>query len=136
MSTDASLDHARAVVLSMDIQKGIVSLYVKNDAFVDRVATVLRQARRLQMPVVHVKVAFRPNVPEASPRNMFLSAVRASVPHQRFFQGESGAIHPGIEAQETDLTVTNSRLSAFAGTDLDLLLRAQNIDTVITFGIA
>ena len=32
--------------------------------------------------------------------------------------------------------VTKTRVSAFAGTDLDLLLRANDIDTLILFGIA
>ena len=32
--------------------------------------------------------------------------------------------------------VTKSRLSAFAGTDLELLLRANEIDTLVLFGIA
>jgi len=67
---------------------------------------------------------------------MFLSAVKASVPRQRFFQGESGAIHPGIGPSDSDLVVTKTRVGAFSGTDLDLLLRAQGIDTLILFGIA
>lgn len=136
MPTELAFDRARTAVLSMDIQTGVVSVYVKDDAFVDRVGTVLRHARQLQLPVIHVRIAFRPNVPEASPRHTFLTAVKTSVPHQKFFQGESGAVHPGIGPEATDLTVSKSRVSAFAGTDLDLLLRAHNIDTLILFGIA
>src|SRR5690349_19032430 len=122
MTTDRSI--ARAAIVSLDIQTGIVGVYVKDDGYLGRVRGVLQRARSLQLPVIHVKVAFRPNVPEASPRNPFLSAVQASAQHQRLFQGESGAIHPAIGPEETDLIVTKSRVSAFAGTDLDLLLRA------------
>ena len=131
-----NLDRERAVVLSLDMQAGVVSVYVKDAATVERAADVLRVARRAGVPVVHVKVAFRPGVPEASPRDTFLSAVKASPPHQRFFQGESGAIHPSLSPDAGDLVVTKSRVSAFAGTDLDLLLRAQEIHTLILFGIA
>jgi nicotinamidase-related amidase len=88
------------------------------------------------MHVVHVKVTFRPNVPEASPRNVFLSAVKASTRHQQFFQGDSGAIHSGVAPEPNDLIVTKNRVSAFAGTDLHLLLRANDIDTLVLFGIA
>jgi len=133
---DAEIDLGRAAVLSMDIQRGLVSTYVKDAGFVDRVAAVLRHARQARRPVIHVTVAFRPGVPEASPRNVFLSAVKASRPHQQFFEGESGAIAPGVGAEDTDLTVTKNRVSAFVGTDLDLLLRAQDIETVVLFGIA
>ena len=132
----ADIDLRRAAVLPMDLQRGVVSVYVRDDRFVERVAAVLRRARQQRLLIIHVKVAFRPGVPEASPRNLFLSAVKASPPHQQFFQGESGAIHPGLGAEDTDLTVTKARVSAFAGSDLDLLLRAQGVDTVVLFGIA
>ena len=136
MPSQLHVDAARTAVLSLDFQTGIVSVYVKDDALVPRAARVLQQARRAHLPVVHVKVGFRPDVPEASPRNLFLSAIKASPPHQRFFQDESGAIHPGVAPDEGDLIVTKSRVSAFAGTDLDLLLRAKDVNTLILFGIA
>jgi nicotinamidase-related amidase len=81
-------------------------------------------------------VGFRPGVPEASPRNVFLSSIKASVPHQKFFQGDSGAIHPSVGTDDRDLVVMKNRISAFAGTDLDLLLRAHGVDTLVMFGIA
>jgi nicotinamidase-related amidase len=134
MRTD--VDFHRAAVLPMDLQRGVVSVYVKDEGWLERVTTVLRHARQRQVPVIHVRVAFRPGVPEASPRNMFLSAIKASLPHQRFFQGETGAIHPAVGPEDTDLLVTKTRVSAFAGTDLDLLLRALNIETLVLFGLA
>ena len=136
MSTALSVERTRSAVLSMDCQTGVVSVYVKDEGFIPRAASVLKKAREIGLPIVHVKVGFRPNVPEASPRNVFLSTVKASPPHQRFFQNESGAIHAGLAPDESDLLVTKSRVSAFAGTDLDLLLRAQDVDTLILFGIA
>jgi nicotinamidase-related amidase len=133
MRTD--VDFHRAAVLPMDIQRGVVSVYVKDEGWLERVTTVLRHARQRQVPVIHVRVAFRPGVPEASPRNMFLSAIKASLPHQRFFQGETGAIHPAVGPEDTDLLVTKTRVSAFAGTDLDLLLHALDIETLVLFGL-
>jgi len=130
------IDRERSAMLSMDCQTGVVSVYVKDEGFIPRAARVMTEARRIGLPIVHVKVGFRPNVPEASPRNLFLSAVKASPRHQRFFQDESGAIHCALAPEGDDLVVTKSRVSAFAGTDLDLLLRAKNIDTLILSGIA
>jgi nicotinamidase-related amidase len=130
------LDPRRSALLSMDLQAGIVSMYVKDDSLIPRTATVIAQARDAGMQVIHVKVGFRPNVPEASPRNRFLSAVKSSPRHQQFFQGESGAIHPALAPASSDLVVTKNRISAFTGTDLDLLLRAHDIENLIMFGVA
>jgi nicotinamidase-related amidase len=129
------VDATHAAVLSLDVQTGIVSAYVKDESFVARAARTLLGARTVGMSVVHVKVGFRPLVPEANWRNMFLSAIKASPSHQQFFQGPSGALHPGLGVDERDLVVTKSRVSAFRGTDLDLLLRAKEVHTLVLFGI-
>jgi nicotinamidase-related amidase len=131
-----AFDWKRAALLSMDLQGGIVSMYVKDEGFIPRVAGVIERARGAGLTIVHVKVGFRPNVPEANPRNRFLSALKASPRHQEFFQGESGAIHPALTPAAGDVVVTKSRIGAFAGTDLDLLLRAQGVDTLILCGVA
>jgi nicotinamidase-related amidase len=133
---DLAIAPAHTAVLGLDLQAGVVSVYVKDDGFVPRVRQVLVAARRAGVHVVHVKVGFRPGVPEASPRNAFLSAVKASPRHQQFFAGDSGAIHPSIAPEPGDLVVTKTRISAFAGTDLDLLLRASDVDTLILAGVA
>jgi len=38
--------------------------------------------------------------------------------------------------QETEIVITKHRISAFAGTDLAMILRANDIDTLVLFGIA
>lgn len=131
-----TFDPKRAALLSMDLQAGIVSVYVKDDAFIPSVAAVIERARRAGITIIHVKVGFRPGLPEVNTRNKLFAAVKASPARQQFFQGESGAIHPALKPAETDLVVTKSRVNAFAGTDLDLLLRANNIEALIMFGIA
>jgi nicotinamidase-related amidase len=131
-----SFDPKRSALLSMDLQAGVVSVYVKDEGLIPRAAALLAQARDAGMTIIHVKVGFRPNVPEASPRNKFLKMVKASLQHQQFFQGTSGAIHPALSPADGDLVVTKSRISAFAGTDLDLLLRAHDIETLVMFGVA
>src|SRR4029450_11877753 len=86
--------------------------------------------------VVHVKVGFRPGVPEVHSRNKLLGAIKTSTQHQQLFAGAAGAIHAAVAPEESDLVVTKSRVNAFAGTDLALLLRARDIDTLVLFGIA
>src|SRR5262249_57808048 len=61
---------------------------------------------------------------------------KVSSRHQQLFAGSVGSIHPAVAPSEGDLVVTKSRINAFAGTDLALLLRARDIDTLVLFGIA
>jgi nicotinamidase-related amidase len=69
-------------------------------------------------------------------RNPLLSAIKNSVQHQQLFQGAAGAIHSAVEPQQEDILITKHRISAFTGTDLEMILRARDIDTLILFGIA
>ena len=129
-----SIDVAHSAMVSLDLQAGIVSVYVKDESFVPRAARTLHAARLAGLPVVHVKVGFRPLVPEANPRNMFLSAIKASPPHQQFFQGASGAIHPDLGVDERDLLVTKDyRLIVVSDccADLDPDLHDTLVDKVL-----
>jgi nicotinamidase-related amidase len=132
-----SIDPARSAVLSMDMQAGIVSIYAKDDPeLVTRAAALLKQARQSGTPVIHVKVGFRPGLPEVSSRNPVFGAIKASAQHQKLFEGDFGSIHPAVFPEGGDIVVTKSRISAFTGTDLDMILRSSEIDTLILFGIA
>jgi nicotinamidase-related amidase len=128
---------AHTAVLAMDCQTGIASVYSNSqDEVIARSSSVLKVARALEMPVVQVQVGFRPGLPAVSIRNKLLGAIKSSKPHQEFFQGSSGAIHPGLGPEPGDIVLTKHRVSAFVGTDLDMLLRANEIETIVLFGIA
>jgi nicotinamidase-related amidase len=132
-----SFDPARSAVLSMDCQVGIVSIYVKQpEGFLERAARVLNSSRRAGMKIIHVQVGFRPNFPEIGARNPLFSAIKNSAQHQKLFQGALAAIHPAIAPQDDDIVITKHRVDAFAGTNLEMILRANDIDTLILFGIA
>lgn len=138
MPTKFSVYPAHTAILSMDCQTGIVSVYAKSDkdAFLARAAGVLTHARRTGITVIHVQVGFRPGLPEVSSRNMLFSAVKSSPEHQKLFQEPLGAIPSIIAPQEGEIAITKHRISAFAGTDLGMILRAREIDTLVLFGIA
>jgi len=137
MEADLSLDAARTAVVVMDCQTVIVSIYAKPaEEFVARTAGVLQAARRAGMPVIHVQMGFRPGLPEVSSRNRLLAAIKSSAEHQKIFEGSAGAIHPALGPEPGDIIVTKHRVSAFAGTDLEMLLRAKEVDTLILCGIA
>lgn len=137
MPAQLSFDPACSAVLSMDFQTAIVSIYGKNQpGFLTRARSVLQRARSLGMAVIHVQVAFRPNFPEISPRNALLSALKTYWMEKHTFEGASGAIHPDLSPEGNDIVITKHRVNAFAGTDLEMILRARNIDTLVLLGIA
>jgi nicotinamidase-related amidase len=131
-----ALDPKHTAMLSMDLQAGIVSIYTRNDELVTRAGALLQNGRAAGLTIVHVKVGFRAGLPEIHPRNMMLGAIKDSPAHQKLFTGEAGTIHEAVAPIEDEPVVTKSRVSAFAGTDLELLLRANEIDTLVLFGIA
>lgn len=130
-------DIARTAILAMDCQAGIVSIYAKPaEEFVQRAANVLSAARQVGMPVIHIQVGFRPGLPEIGSRNKIFAALKASPQHQQLFQGTAGAIHPSLGPEPNDIVITKHRVSAFKGTDLEMILRAREIETMVLFGIA
>lgn len=137
MKIELAPDPTRTAVLSMDMQNGIVGIYAASAPdLVGRCADVLKAARRCGMKVIHVRVGFRPGLPEVSERNALFGAIKSSDRHQQLFQGNGGDIHSALGPEENDIVVTKHRVSAFTGTDLAMILRAQEIDTLVLFGIA
>lgn len=129
---------AHTAVLSMDCQSGIVSVYARDDkdAFLNRGVIVLNHARATGMMVIHVQVGFRQGLPEVSSRNLLFGAIKSSAQRQKLFEGPLAAIPSAIAPKEGEIVITKHRVSAFAGTDLAMILRANDIDTLVLFGIA
>lgn len=138
MAPRLTLNPASTAVLSMDLQTAVVGIYTKDQEgpLLTRIASVLKHARSFGMRIIHVQVGFRPNLPEASSRNVLLAAIKNSPKHQQLFHGAAGAIHPAIAPQDGDIVIVKHRVSAFIGTDLEMILRANDIDTLVLLGIA
>ncbi len=133
-----TMDPAHTAVLSMDCQAGIVSIYTREgkDVFLDRVASVLHHARAAAMTIIHVQLGFRPGLPEISSRNALFGAIKSSEQHQRLFREPLGTIPDSIAPQGDEIVITKRRIGAFAGTDLAMILRANDIDTLVLYGIS
>jgi nicotinamidase-related amidase len=127
---------AHTAVIAMDCQTGVVAFYAKPpEPFVARCSSVLQAARKAGMAVMHVKVGFRPGLPEVTTRNRLFAAIKASPQRQQLFEGASGAIHPALGPEPDEIVVTKHRIRAFPGSDLQMVLRVKEIDTLVLFGI-
>jgi nicotinamidase-related amidase len=131
-----SFERSRTAVLAMDCQAGLVAIYTKDDGtFISRAARLLKQARSAGVLVIHIRVGFRPKLPELSERNLLTAAIKSSPERQQLFMGRAGEVHPALAPNE-DILITKHRVSAFAGTELDMILRTNQIDTLVLFGIS
>jgi len=126
---------SRPVLLVMDLQNAIVER-LGDDAVLDRAAAAVAAARAAGVPVVFVRVAFRPGLPEVSERNKAFGAIRESGAADAFADEEATAIHSRVAPAPGEVVVTKRRVSAFAGSDLDVVLRAGGIEELVLCGIA
>jgi nicotinamidase-related amidase len=126
-------DPRATALLVMDVQEGVVEMLEDPAPLLERAAAATRAARAAGgARVIYVKVGFRPGYPEVHSRNRSSAAISQS----GRLTGAASAIHHSLEVQDADLVVDKKRVSAFAGSDLELLLRAGGIETLALCGIA
>jgi nicotinamidase-related amidase len=131
------IDPASAALLVMDCQVNTLTKFMTAAQSADVITCVpdlLAMARDAGMMVIHVVVAFRPGHPEVSPRNALFSGLKAN--GMMVAGTEGAAIHPAAAAREGEAIVVKHRISPFVGTDLQTLLRANGIDTLVLAGVA
>ena len=121
-------------LLLMDIQNGILDRVGAGEPYLDEVVAAQERAEAADMLVVLVRVAFRAGHPEISARNKSFSAAAlrsdmvvgdlAVEPHSRLMRGNG------------EILVTKKRISAFAGSDLDMVLRSRDVTHLVLAGIS
>ena len=127
--------HSHTALLVMDVQAGIVTRFAQTSDFLKRMNTAIAAARAAQIPVIYVVVTFRQGYPEISPKYKTFAAIKQQQsPLQAAMT--TAEIHPAIAPQPTDIVVTKRRVSAFSGSDLEVVLRAQDISHLVLCGIA
>ncbi len=125
---------SKTALLIMDVQQGIVARIADQGDYLTALAGAADAARAAGIRVIYVTIAFREGHPEISPRNKSFSAVAGS---GQFTDSDPGTdIHPAVAPWPDDLIVTKLRVSAFAGSDLEVLLRGGGIDSLVLTGIA
>ena len=122
-------------LLVMDLQNGIVARVPDQaDALLTTLERVIDAARTHGVRVIFVRVAFRPGAPEVSARNQSFAALTSTSAMDEM--GAATQIHPRLSPREDEVLVTKRRVSAFAGSDLDVVLRSWGVDHLVLAGIA
>jgi nicotinamidase-related amidase len=126
---------SRDALLIMDVQQGIVQRFGDDQGLLGRLGTAIGAARAAGIPVIYVVVRFRKGYPEVSARNRAFATIRgAGVAMEE--SNPATAIHPAVAPLGGDIVVTKRRVSAFSGSDLDVVLRALQVDGLVLAGIA
>jgi nicotinamidase-related amidase len=127
------LNVSSGALMIMDYQTRLIGGFptIAESGMLSRAAALLAAARAKGLLVIYVMVGFRPGLPEVSANNVLFSAVKAS---GRF--KEADPIHADVAPLPDDIVVTKHRVGAFYGTDLEMILKAQGIDTLVMCGIS
>ncbi|MEA2260727.1 MAG: hypothetical protein QOJ51_3552 [Acidobacteriaceae bacterium] len=98
------------------------SYAVDKEALLGRVKRLAVTARNSGAMVIHVVVGFQLGYPEVSGQNSVFSSLKAA---GLLTTGDPAAeVCPELTPQPGDVVVTKQRVSAFTGTNLDVILRS------------
>jgi nicotinamidase-related amidase len=125
---------SRTVLLLMDFQHGVVERLGTPSvvAAADRAA---KAARTAGIPVMFVRVGLRPGYPEVAESNASFSVLAAQGDEYRE-DHPATQVHADLTPLDREPVIVKRRVSAFSGSDLDVLLRAAGADTLVLAGIA
>jgi nicotinamidase-related amidase len=121
-------------LLVMDMQVGILGMLPEAATLLGKLSKTIAAAREKKIPVIYVVVSFRQGAPEVSPNNKGFSAMKERLASANM--AEFAAVHPEIGPVGDEVTVVKRRVSAFTGSDLEVILRANGIQHVVLTGIA
>ena len=121
-------------LLIMDIQPATMQMMGEDAApLAETLNQAIRAARAAAIPVIYVVVGFRKGFPEigsgAAPT--FAAVAKSGMPGL-----EEPTVDPSVAPMPGEMTVTKRRVSAFAGSDLEVILRGHRIEHLVLAGIA
>jgi nicotinamidase-related amidase len=121
-------------LLVMDMQVGILGMLPNSSEIIGNVAKAIAHARDKKIPVIYVTVGFRQGAPEININNKGFAASKERFANVNM--DEFTKVHQDIAPQAGEVTVMKRRVSGFAGSDLEVILRSFGIQHMILTGIA
>ena len=108
--------------------------HAKDRKVVEKTLALQQAAREAGILVCYSATVFRPGYVEISDHNKTFSQRKRS--GQAAVSDPVRLIHASVRPIEGEPVVGKHRVNALYGTDLDMILRANNIDTLIILGYA
>jgi nicotinamidase-related amidase len=125
----------KTVLLLLDLQDGILDQCDSNNTpYFTKVLNVTAAARFADIPVIYVRTCFRPSYPKISSHSSSFARI---VPTNKYIEGDASVAFPSaIAPQPSDIIVTKRRVSAFVGSDLEVVLKGLGADSLVVAGLA
>ncbi|MBO1753670.1 cysteine hydrolase family protein [Allobranchiibius sp. CTAmp26] len=130
------MSESKTVLLAMDFQQGIVERLPDAHGVLAAASCAVAAARTAGIPVFFVRVAFRPGYPEVATSNRAFSGTAQHAGDTMTQDHPATRLHPDLERRDDEPVITKRRVSAFTGSDLEVLLRGAGADTIVLSGIA
>ena len=124
----------KTALLVMDVQGATVKMLGKAEEYLAIVADAIETARSRNIPVIYVVVGFRKGFPEVSPNNKSFSMLKNG--SMNLDQADAMQVHASVAPLEHEVVICKKRVSAFTGSDLEVVLRAFGIQHLVLTGIA
>jgi nicotinamidase-related amidase len=121
-------------LLVMDVENAIVNSLDNPQPLLDSLSDGIETARNNNIPVIYIKVAFRVGYPEVSASNKSFAQLKSGA--MNFEDKQATAIYSSIAPKSDDIIITKKRVSAFTGSDLEVVLRSLEISYLLLTGIA
>lgn len=121
-------------LLIMDVQTRIVGMISDSAPLIKNIQKAIDYAHKSSLPVIYVAVQFRPDFPEVSMNNKSFSAIKKNM--AAFADPKAMDIYPKVKPQKKDILVIKKRVSAFTGSDLEVVLRSLGVTHLVLTGIA
>ncbi|UBF26831.1 cysteine hydrolase [Kovacikia minuta CCNUW1] len=133
MSFKLDRNHQTALVC-IDFQAGVFTgecalSYVGTDAVLPNAKRVLAVARRAKLPIIHIQEVHRKEMVD------FGRELDGAEPVHCLETWESTQFYAELAPTDGEFAITKRRYSGFLGTDLEILLRGLNVDTLVLMGV-
>lgn len=124
-----------SALLVMDMQFAVINNLASYSQLIENVSMAIKKARNNGMPVIYVIINFRAGMPEVSMNNKVFGASKAKAAGNSDVSAGMN-IFSAIAPSDNDLIVTKRRVSAFSGSDLEVLLRSIGVKKLYLTGVA
>ena len=124
-------------LINVDIQNCFIEGYPISApdglAVLEKINRLAAACRKSGILVIHASIVMRPDGSNLGVLGEFSQPVKEGILDKG---SQSAALHKDLIIDPRDILLDKPRFGAFHGTDLELILRSRNIDTLIISGVA
>lgn len=142
--TEAPIEPKRTAIVAVDFEPDVMGAdgpfaflfhaEVERTNLIPRTTGLLDRARAAGAKIVYSTAAFRPGYTDLVANFPLFTTIEAS---GDLIDGTPGTdILHAVAPQPGDIVLTHHRVNCFHGTELDVVLRGADIDTVVLVGVA